>query len=49
MWRLGLVETMCDCVIDVVKCCGGGVIGFEAMLMSDVGYVGSDVRKDGFL
>jgi len=44
----GFVETLCDGVVDVVKCGGCGVVCFETVLCADVWNVGCDVWKDKF-
>ena len=43
MWRLFLVKAADDGVYDRVKCCSGGMLSFEAVLVSALG----EVRFDG--
>lgn len=45
VWGLFLVEALCNCVGDVVQCCGGGVLGFESVLVVGRSSVVCDVRK----
>ena len=47
--RLVFVETLRNGICNVVQCCVGGVICFEAMLVGIVFDVLSDLWKDCFL
>ena len=49
-WKeVGFVETLRNGICNVVQCCVGGVICFEAMLVGIVFDILSDLWKDCFL
>ena len=47
MWWSFFVEAVDDWIYYRVKCCGGGMFGFEAVLMCAYGKVRSDDNMDG--